>query len=121
MSRILIIDDDDLTQSMLKMALDGRGYEVFQAFDGKQGLSLLRKEAFDLVITDIWMPETDGLQVIKKVHQDFPNIKILAISGGSRKVPGLDSLPVARAMGADQLLRKPFGEKELLDAIQSLK
>jgi DNA-binding response OmpR family regulator len=120
MARILIIDDDDLTQSMLKIALDTQGHAVFQAFDGHQGMKLLRAEKFDLVITDIWMPETDGLQVIRQVQQDFPETKILAISGGSHKYPALEALPVARALGAKKLLRKPFGEQELLEAIEAL-
>jgi DNA-binding response OmpR family regulator len=120
MARILIIDDDDLTQSMLKIALDTQGHDVFQAFDGHQGMDLLRAEKFDLVITDIWMPETDGLQVIRQVQQEFPDTKILAISGGSHKYPALEALPVARALGAKKLLRKPFGEQELLAAIEAM-
>jgi CheY-like chemotaxis protein len=120
MARILIIDDDDLTQSMLKIALVQQGHDVFQAFDGLQGIALLREEKFDMIITDIWMPESDGLEVIKKVQQEFPHTKILAISGGSNKYPGLEALPVARALGAKKFLRKPFGEQELLEAIEAI-
>ena len=120
MARILIIDDDDLTQSMLKIALEQQGHDVYQAFDGFQGIALIREEKFDLIITDIWMPETDGLEVIQRVHQEFPHSKILAISGGSNKCPGLEALTVARALGAKKLLRKPFGEQELLEAIDAI-
>jgi CheY-like chemotaxis protein len=81
MSRILLIDDDDQFRGMLRQALRPEGYEVVEARDGKEGLIRFRTAAIDLVITDILMPEQEGLQTIRELRAEFPAIKIIAISG----------------------------------------
>ena len=82
MNRILVIDDDAPFRGMLRQVLGREGYEVMEASNGKEGMALFRAEPTDLVISDILMPEQEGLQTIKELRRDFPEVKIIAISGG---------------------------------------
>ena len=77
MSRILIIDDDIITLQFFRYILESCGYEVIQAFSGKEGIAMLHKQPADLVITDIFMPVMDGFETILKLRQEFPKLKIL--------------------------------------------
>ena len=119
MKRILVIDDDDQVRQMLKQMLEREGYEVIDAADGKEGIRLYRNEPTDLIITDIIMPEKEGLETIRELKQDFPDIKIIAISGGGRLDPG-NYLEIARKWGVGRTFAKPFDRTELLEAIQQL-
>ena len=82
MSRILIIEDDEHVRGMLRKMLERIGYDVFDAPDGKEGLDFYRNTPVDLVITDILMPEKEGIQTIMELRREFPDVKIIAISGG---------------------------------------
>jgi YesN/AraC family two-component response regulator len=82
MANILIIDDDQQILNMLSQILKRAGYGVVEALDGKQGLKLYRENPTDLIITDIIMPEKEGLETIMELQRDFPDVKIIAISGG---------------------------------------
>ena len=119
MVRILVIDDEVLVRDMLRQTLERAGYEVTDAGDGKQGIVQLREQPVDLVITDILMPEQEGIETIGILRKDFPQVKILAISGGGRKGT-LEVLPAAQALGAHRTVAKPFERKELLDAVSAL-
>jgi DNA-binding response OmpR family regulator len=120
MARILVIDDDVMLQVMLKEALTLLGHEVRQAFDGKEGARLCREAPPDLVLTDIMMPEQDGLQTIRELRRSCPEVKIIAMSGGSHVLPELDSLPFASKFGARQVLYKPFAHDELKAALSAV-
>ena len=117
MARILVIDDDVLLQRMLKQTLHLLGHEVTQAFDGKQGVRLCEQSPPDLVLTDIIMPDQDGLQTIRHLRRACPDVKIIAMSGGSQFWPEIDALPFASRFGARQVLYKPFGHGQLEAAI----
>jgi DNA-binding response OmpR family regulator len=119
MAQILIIDDDVMLQRMLKETLHFLGHEVRQAFDGKEGVRLCRESPPDLVLTDILMPEQDGLQTIRELRRLCPELKIIAMSGGSRVWPGLDSLSCATRFGARHVLHKPFAQGELRAALDA--
>jgi CheY-like chemotaxis protein len=108
-----------LPQKGVKLGLEGAGYEVAEAPDGTQGIRLYRQQPCDLVITDIIMPEKEGLETIRELRRDFPDVKILAISGGGRIRPD-EYLPLAKKFGAHRTLAKPFEQKELLEAVQEL-
>ena len=84
MARILIIDDEEKFRKMLRQMLERAGHEVVEAPDGKEGVKLYREKLTDLIITDIFMPEKEGIQTIKELKRDFPEAKIIAISGGGR-------------------------------------
>ncbi len=119
MKRILVIDDDVQVRQMLKQILERAGYEVVDATDGAEGIKLYRDEPTDLIITDIIMPEKEGIETIMELKRDFPDVKIIAISGGGRVDPG-HYLEIARRLGVDRTFTKPFDRAELLEAIQQL-
>lgn len=99
--------------------LEKDSHEVIEAADGKVGLDLYRKTPADLIITDIFMPNQEELQTIKALRQDFPDAKIVAVSGGGR-IKGFDYLDDAKLFGADKTLAKPFTSKDLLQAVGEL-
>lgn len=119
MARILVIDDDVMIQRMLHDTLQFLGHEVRQAFDGREGVRLCREEAPDLVLTDILMPNQDGLQTIRELRRERPDLQIIAMSGGSRMWPEIDALPFAAHFGAREVLYKPFGHEQLRTAINA--
>ncbi|MFQ6113091.1 MAG: response regulator [bacterium] len=119
MAKILVIDDESQVRMMLREILEDEGYEVAEAPDGKAGLELFRNEPTDLVITDIIMPEKDGLATIRELREISSDVKIIAISGGGHVVR-TDYLQVAQIFGAQRVLRKPVGYNELLRAVAEL-
>lgn len=116
MAKILIIDDDNQFREMLHEMVEREGYTVFSALDGVEGMKLFQQEHPDLIITDIIMPEKEGLETILELKKTVPEVKIIAISGGGRSHPG-DYLRTATYFGADRTLAKPFSKSELLNAI----
>jgi CheY-like chemotaxis protein len=119
MKKILIIDDDDQIRGMIRQMLMREGYEVVEASNGKQGAQIFREKPADLVITDLIMPQKDGIEIIMELRRDYPALKIIAISGGGRGAPEL-YLKEARLLGAHLVLRKPFERQELLEAVRKL-
>lgn len=117
--RILIIDDDAQVLAMLRETLEREGYEVVTAPDGQKGLRLYRKNPTDLSIIDLIMPEKEGLETIIELRRDFPDARIIAISGGMQDVPGT-SLSTAKILGAQYTFEKPVSQPELLNAIREL-
>lgn len=120
MARILVIDDDTDMRFSIKAILDSKGHQSVLASDGREGLDCLRDEEFDLVVLDIFMPETDGLNVLSQLNstQPFHKPSVIAISGGGEKMSGDLGLTAARAFGACATLYKPFSRDELLTVIQ---
>jgi len=113
MPRILVIDDNDAFRSTICLWLKHHGYEVQEAADGKIGMTLLASSAPDIILTDILMPEQDGLETIQAVRKQLPDMKIIAMSGGM--LDGrVDFLPLAAKFGADHVMHKPFSGSELL-------
>ena len=117
MARILVIDDEDLARFTLRKFLQSAGHIVLEAKDGKEGLALLNKDPCDLVITDIIMPEKEGLETILELRQANPCLPIIAISGGGWG--GYSGyLEAAQSFGANCSLAKPFAQEELLGAVE---
>lgn len=119
MARILIIDDDQMVRETLKIMLTAAGHEVTMANDGRDGLSLLTSFQPDLVITDILMPEKEGMETIQDLRQLVPDLPIIAISGGGR-VGNMSFLKVAERFGANRSFAKPFEPDEILEAVSEL-
>ena len=113
-ARILVIDDDRDMRTLLDQILDSAGYAVDFAPDGKEGVRHFRTEQPDLVLTDLFMPNQEGLETIMQLHKEFPNVPIVAMSG---KTIGKPLLPVAQKLGAVAILEKPFTPDELLSAV----
>jgi len=118
-ARILIIEDDDRLREMLSRILQHEGYDVADAPDGKAGMRLHHEKQSDLVVTDIFMPEKDGLEVIRELRRDFPDVKIIAMSGGS-PIVSMSYLPTAKMFGAHHILSKPFKLKKFVESVNNL-
>ena len=118
MKRILIIDDEESIRMIFTEILTRAGYAVDAAGDGRKGIARLAETGADLVITDIMMPEMDGLEVLQQIRGYNEDLPVIAISGGMRDRP-INFLPHAKKMGACQVLEKPIGMKELLAAVQA--
>lgn len=116
MALILVIDDDKAVRRLLREMLELDGHTVTDAPDGAKGLKALEKAPCDLVITDIFMPERDGLATLMELRQHHPGLKAIAISGGSPRVP-LDMLHAAQRLGAAKTLAKPIRCADLLAAV----
>jgi len=114
--KILVIDDDHLVRYTISKILRRNGFDVVTASDGKRGMAIFRDERPDVVITDIIMPEQEGIGTIITMRHERPDVRIIAISGGAR-THNLDYLEMARAMGADDVIRKPFEPEELLSRL----
>ena len=120
MARILIIDDDDQFRSMLRKMLEKAGYnDIEEATNGSIGMKLFREDPFDVVITDIIMPDKEGIEMITELTRDYPNIKIIAMSGGGRIGPQ-GYLEMAEHLGASRTLAKPFKHSDLIAAVQEI-
>ena len=115
MATILIIDDEESVRALLRFALEAAGYEVVEAANGRQGLELYRQRRADLVITDIAMPELNGLDMILELMHEFLHAKVIAISGVGREKNVLDN---AKLLGARQTFQKPFSMPQLLRAVR---
>lgn len=118
MARILVIDDEDLARFTVRKYLASAGHSVLEARDGKEGLTLQEQDPCDLVITDIIMPEKEGLETILELRQADPKLPIIAISGGGRQGYA-DYLEAAKPFGANFSLAKPFSQEDLLGAVES--
>ncbi len=102
------------------MSLEAAGIETLTAADGKRGLVLMQDASFDFVVTDILMPTMDGLEVIQALRASHKEVKIIAISGGGKTLPGPEVLGMAKILGADAALSKPFTREELLAAVEAV-
>lgn len=117
MARILLIDDDRLVRQSIRLALADSGHQLDEAENGADGLDRAAAAPPDLVITDLIMPEREGIETILALRRLAPDLPIIAISGGGRIGPG-DLLAAAKRLGATTTLRKPFDDGELLDQIE---
>ncbi|MHB8838814.1 MAG: response regulator transcription factor [Gemmatimonadaceae bacterium] len=118
-ARILVIDDDPVVRGMLVEMLQREGYDVDSAEDGRAGMRRFREQPSALVITDVVMPEQEGLETLMQLRQSGRPVKVMAISGGGRVGPDA-YLNSARTLGADAILAKPFGREELLEKVSLL-
>jgi len=119
-ARILVVDDESEIRSLVSRILKQAGHEVIEAADGNEGTRLFRENLPELLITDIIMPEKEGIETIMELRRDFPNVKIIAISGGGKALARDTCLRFAKGLGANGALAKPFSRQELLDAVQEV-
>jgi DNA-binding NtrC family response regulator len=117
LKRILVVDDEAQIRTMLTQMLEQEGYEVHTAENGEQGFALVGRYSFDLVITDMIMPVKDGLKFIMELVRDYPDLKILAISGGGA-IKAERYLTMAGYLGDIATLEKPFKREALLDLVK---
>src|SRR3984893_17763949 len=118
MTKILVIDDDAIVRMTVEQILRDAGYEVLTAENGLRGMAVFRSEQPDLVITDILMPEQEGIQTIAEMRKAKPDAKIIAISGGGHGRM-VDFLRMARALGAMDVVPRPFDLDQLLAIVEN--
>ena len=116
---VLIIEDDEFVKNMLRQTFKQAGYEVATASNGRIGIQLYQSEPFDIVITDLIMPDMEGIETITHLRKYNPGVKVIAISGGGRNRPD-DYLHLASKLGAARTFTKPVDRDELLDAVRQL-
>ena len=119
LARILVIEDDVEVRKVIRRILEKNGHQVIEAANGKDGISKYRQDPTDLIITDIIMPEKEGIETIGELRKDFPNVKIIAVSGGGRIKSG-DYLVLAQKIGAMRTLAKPFEWDTFVGTINEL-
>ena len=118
--RLLIVDDDADMRLSLKLALEMAGYTAELAADGREALAIQQQRPADVLITDIFMPESDGFEVIDAVRRGFPQTRIVVISGGA-KLAKREYLLDAALMDVDAILPKPFDVEALLQTLDSIR
>lgn len=119
MPRVLLIDDEDQLRRMLRQVLEQEGYEVIEARDGAEGIKNFCTSPVDLLITDILMPEREGLELIRELRREYPSLKIIAISGGGQ-MGKFNFLDVAKIFGAQRIFQKPFPLQEFLQGVREV-
>lgn len=119
MRKILVVEDDVTLRETIMLVLRCENYEVHGAMNGKEAIELNQANDYDLIITDILMPEMDGFEVIQYIRKHKPDTKLIAISGGGR-VMAKDYLFIARNSGCSATLTKPFDNGDLLNKIRNV-
>jgi DNA-binding NtrC family response regulator len=114
---ILVADDEDSIRSLLEHFLKNGGHQVVVVGNAREACGAMARQPFDLVITDVLMPDGDGLDLITELRKVQPNARIVAMSGGGRYLEGSDYLKLAKGLGAHTAMMKPFTWQELQDAI----
>ncbi len=113
---ILVVDDEVFIVEVLKQELSGRGYHVRTAYDGEQALEIVRQDSIALIVLDLQMPKVDGFEVLRYVKENFPEIKIMVLTGYA----DLGNAIRCKRLGADQFLEKPFNISEFLLELKRL-
>lgn len=119
MARILIADDDPISREVLAAILEGGGHVVTAAENGEEAARLYRENPPDLIVLDIFMPEQDGLETLRELRYEYPDMRAMAISGGSA-YSSYESLQWAANYGAQKTLTKPFEAQAILLAVDEL-
>jgi len=119
MARILVIDDTAVVRAMIRRWLELEGHEVVEASDGDVGIQLFREQPADLVITDLIMPTKQGIEVIQELREEFPEVKIIAISAGGQ-LEQEEQLKQAEQFGASRTFKKTSNWKEIIQVVEEL-
>jgi DNA-binding response OmpR family regulator len=118
MPRIILVDDDPHLRTAIRRMLEPERFEIEEASDGRNAIRAFRVRPADLVLCDVFMPENDGLEVVRELAREFSGARVVAMSGGFRGT--LNLLPMAQALGAADVLYKPFQRAELLAVVRRL-
>jgi CheY-like chemotaxis protein len=117
MTRVLVVDDDARVRTVPRVLLEEAGLDVLEAGDGVAALRAMHDGGIDLVLCDLFMPDLDGLELLRALRREFPETKVIAMSGGGFGGT-VDLLTVARLLGASEILAKPFVQRTLLAAVE---
>lgn len=115
--RVLVVEDTPAVLMSVRAILGAGGFDVVEATNGRAALDLLEEQTFDLVVSDVWMPEMDGIALLKTLRERQIDVPVVIISGGSPQAPLEMTAPLADTFGAHAVLYKPFESAELLEAV----
>lgn len=115
---ILVVDDEETLRRVMTIVLEKAGHRVLSAASGSEALSLLARQTVDLVISDIVMPETDGIELVQEIRTLYPKIRVISMSGGGNFLTAALCLKLADQMGASGILSKPFTPDQLLASVE---
>lgn len=119
MARVLVVDDDEDIRRIVSRMLTTGGHQVEEATDGRQAIEAYRARPSDIVIADVYMPDVDGVEAIIRLRHEFPDVRIIAVSGGGHLGKD-DVLKIAAAVGAQATLTKPLDKEILLGAVEEV-
>jgi len=119
MSYILVVDDNEHIRTVVRRILEREGHTVIEIMDSEQVPDMIKTNNFDLIITDILMPGKEGISTIMELRKEYPELKIIAISGGGSYEP-YGYLDMAKRVGANRTIPKPFNRQELLDVVNDV-
>ncbi|MCB0281242.1 MAG: response regulator [Calditrichae bacterium] len=117
---LMVVDDDDQLRNLLKEIFSRINYQVITACDGADALKKMMQVKVDLVILDLIMPEKEGIETLSDIRVNYPETKIMAVSGGSHQLNAPMLLNIAQTLGADDVLKKPFDLNEIIEAVDKL-
>ena len=120
MARVLLVEDSPEVSLSVSEILASAGHTVVEAASGKAALKSLKAEQFDVIVSDIWMPEMDGIALLKEIRGAGNNIPVVVISGGAPNAPLTYTAPLAATFGANMVVYKPFEKAELLKAVETV-
>lgn len=120
MARILVVEDTPEVRRTLRRMLETEGHTITEAGNGVEAIEQLRETPVDLVITDILMPDKDGIELLRHIPEVRPGIPVIAMSGGGRQLPATVALSLSKAVGATHTLYKPFRKPELIQLIDGI-
>ncbi len=120
MANILVVDDEDNVRYVIKETLEQDEHAVLEASTGSEALKVFESSAVELVITDLVMPDKNGIDLILELKNRYPDVRILAISGGGGVNGRFDYIPIAELIGAKSVMRKPFNLRDLRGAVNNL-
>lgn len=115
--RVLVADDVEVMRISLELALKTGGHEVAVVATGRAALDLLRASRFDAAVLDLWMPDGDGLSVLRQIREEQPALRIFVVTGGGPRLPIEAAALISEVWGAERVFIKPFDEAELLAAL----
>jgi CheY-like chemotaxis protein len=119
MARILVVDDEQQIRLMLRQMLERLGHQVVEAAGGNEAIRSYREDPADVVIMDLIMPDKEGIETISEIRRDYPDARIIAMSGGGRMGPG-NYLELATRLGAQRTLPKPFSMADIQSVLAEL-
>lgn len=119
MARIMIVEDDSAVRRLVRRLLEGEGHTVIEEPDGRSALRHFAGDPADLVISDVYMPDMDGLELLERLREAFPEVRVIVISGGGR-LRTMSVLEDAKGMGAARVIAKPFSPEEFRSAVREV-
>ena len=117
--RILVADDVEVMRISLELALASDGHDVSVVATGRSALDVLRERTFDAAVLDLWMPDGDGLSVLRRIREEQPDLRVFVITGGGPSLPIEAAALISEVWGAERVFIKPFDEAELLAVLAS--